>query len=32
MRTFKVKGIEMVLKCAAERNDEETIVKMQAVF
>ncbi len=32
MRTFKVKGIEMVLKCAAERNDEETIVKMQAVL
>ncbi len=32
MRAFKVKGIEMILNSAAERNDEETIVKMQAVL
>ncbi len=28
MRTFKVKGIEMILKCTADRNEVEIKVKM----
>ncbi len=32
LRSFKVKGIEMILKCTAVRNEVEIIVKMQAVL
>ena len=32
IRTFKLKGIKTLIECAAERNDQETLTKMQATL